>query len=351
MNIGTPGLNSGAFGVNNRGQAMVQAEVASKDPNNENFCAYGTGQKCLPYLWDRGGLAPLPLLGGNNGTVGTVNNRGEAVGIAETAVVDPNCPVGLSPSGTGPQVLDFEAVIWGPAPGQIRTLRPLAGDTVGMAVGINDNGQAVGATGTCANTMLPPLAFGPHAVIWDADGTPRDLGNLGSTALNMALSVNNRGEVVGVSSLYPDSSPFFGSHAFLWSPETGLMRDLGTLPGDVQSVAQGINDRGQVVGVSFDEHGNPRPFLWQKGIMQDLNELVAGGAPLYLLFGPTINASGEIAGFGVTEAGDVHAFVANPLRGKAEPEVERAPAAMPESLRQIMGDRRGWFTIGVKRPR
>jgi hypothetical protein len=37
LNIGTRGLNSGAFAVNNLGQAAVQAEVAALDPNNENF--------------------------------------------------------------------------------------------------------------------------------------------------------------------------------------------------------------------------------------------------------------------------------------------------------------------------
>jgi probable HAF family extracellular repeat protein len=256
----------------------------------------------------------------------------------------------VSVSGTGPQVLNFQAVVWGPAAGQIRTLGPLAGDTVGMAVGINDKGQAVGATGTCANTALPPLAYGPHAVLWEADGTPRNLGNLGSTALNVALSVNNRGQVAGVSSLYPDSSPFGGSHAFLWTSHAG-MRDLGTLPGDVQSMGQGINDSEQVVGVSFDPHGNPRPFLWQNGEMRDLNELVVGGAHLYLLFGPTINASGEIVGFGVTQGGDVHAFLATPVNRTREEGRERTPMAMPEHLRQIVGDGRGWFTIGVKRAR
>jgi probable HAF family extracellular repeat protein len=205
-------------------------------------------------------------------------------------------------------------------------------------------GQAVGATGTCANTVLPPLAYGPHAVLWEADGTPRDLGNLGTTALNIALAVNNQTQVVGVSSLYPDSSPFGGSHAFLW--QRGVMRDLGTLPGDVQSVAQSINDAGQVTGVSFDGHGNPRPFLWQGGAMQNLNELVVGGARLYLLFAPFINASGEIAGFGMTEHGDVHAFLATPVAGKSE--ANRAPAKLPENLREMIGESRGWFTLGVR---
>jgi probable HAF family extracellular repeat protein len=193
--------------------------------------------------------------------------------------------------------------------------------------------------------VLPPLAFGPQAVLWDTDNNAQDLGNLGSTALNIALAVNNKTQVVGVSSLYPDSSPFGGSHAFLW--QRGVMKDLGTLPGDVQSVAQSINDEGQVAGVSFDEHGNPRPFLWQNGVMQDLNEVVVGGDPLLLRFGPFINNKGEIAGFGVTDHGDVHAVLASPV---AEgPEERRTRPTLPEGLRQIIGDGQGWFTPGVRR--
>ncbi len=97
-------------------------------------------------------------------------------------------------------------------------LRPLTGNTVGVAVWINDRGQAVGASGTCANTVLPPLAYGPHAVLWDSDGTPHDLGNLGSAKINMALSLNNAGDVVGASGLTDDSTVSDGTRAFLWTP-------------------------------------------------------------------------------------------------------------------------------------
>ncbi len=311
LNIGAHGLNSGAFGVNDLGEVEVVAESPAKDPNNENFCAYGTGLTCLPFLWQGGALLPLPLLGGNNGTVGQINNRGEVAGIAETGTRDPNCPTAVTVAGTGPQFLDYEAVVWGPGPGAMRKLSPLPGDTVGIALWINDNSQAVGSSGTCANSVLPPLAYGSHAVLWEKDGTITDLGNLGATAVNIGLSINNQGQVAGASSLTATSTPGGGTNAFLWTRGTG-MRNLGTLPGDVASGGQGINDAGEVVGLSIDPSGNPRAFVWQNGVMTDLNTLVPANAPLFLLDAGAINSRGDIVGFGATSKGDVHPFLAIP---------------------------------------
>jgi probable HAF family extracellular repeat protein len=316
MDIGKPGLggpNSGVFGFNARGQALVQAESQTVDPNQENFCAYGTGLTCLPAIWQGGKMKALPTLGGPNGTVGVINAAGIAAGIAETSMRDPECPLGKGPSGTGPQVLDFEAVVW--QGGQVRGLAPLAGDKVGMAFWINDNGQVVGVSGSCADTSLPPVAFGPHAVLWERDGTATDLGNLGGTVDfkagvgNNALSINNLGQVVGLSALKGNET----NHGFLWNRGTG-MRDLGTLPGDANSVGSCINDRGQVVGISFGENG-PRGYLWDNGVMTDFNDLVGPDSPLYVLFTTGINNSGEVVGFGVTDAGETHAFAARPVGG------------------------------------
>ena len=250
---------------------------------------------------------------------GPVNSRGEVVGIAENNTRDPECPSTPAVNGTGPQVLDFEAVVWGPGQGQIRELSPLPGNTVGMALGINDQGQVAGMSGSCANTIIPPFVAAPHAVLWEADGSVHDLGNLGGTVNtdllsigNAALAINNRGQVAGVSALPGNQS----THAFLWTKKTGI-RDLGTLPGDVNSAGLAINDRGDVVGGSIDgdlASGNPRPFIWQNGVMSDLNDLIPADSPLYLLVAFWINDAGEIAGFGVTGTGEIHAFLATPTK-------------------------------------
>jgi probable HAF family extracellular repeat protein len=318
--IGVPGLggpNSGAGGVNNFGQVIGGAETSSKDPNNENFCGYGTGLQCEVFLWQDGVITQLPTLGGVNAGYGSINNRGEVAGYAETNTRDPKCPSGVALNGSGPQVLDYEAVIWGPGQGQIRQLSPPPGDTVGVAFWINDNGQAVGMSGTCANTQLPGPAAGPHAVLWE-NGTVTDLGNLGGTANpallgvgNAALAINNQGQVVGTSALAGSTT----HHAFLWNWETG-MQDLGTLPGDLVSAGLGINNRGEVIGNSIAPPGlpmgNPRPFLWKNGVMTDLNTFVPANSPLQLLTASAINDLGQITGFGVTSTGEIHAYLASP---------------------------------------
>jgi probable HAF family extracellular repeat protein len=82
-----------------------------------------------------------------------------------------------------------------------------------------------------------------------------------------------------------------GFHGFLWTRETGKMLDLGTL--DYASVALGINDRGEVVGASLAANFSSRAFLWQKGVMTDLNSLIRGNSGLYLQSASSINSRGR----------------------------------------------------------
>src|SRR5260370_33645707 len=72
--------------------------------------------------------------------------------------------------------------------------------------------------------------------------TVTDLGTLGGMN-SQATGINNRGQVVGSSTLQGDAI----TRAFLW--EDGLMTDLGYVGGTV-SKANSINNRGQTVGAS-----------------------------------------------------------------------------------------------------
>ena len=77
-----------------------------------------------------------------------------------------------------------------------------------------------------------------------------------------------------------------------------------------------MNERGEMVGASFGaagpNKGHPRAFLWRNGMMTDLNDLIPANASLHLLIAFGINDAGEIVGFGVTNPGDLHAFLATP---------------------------------------
>jgi probable HAF family extracellular repeat protein len=368
LDIGVPGLggpNSGVFGVNDWAQAVGQAETKASDPNNENFCSYGTGLKCKPFLWQFGTMTRLPLLGGNNGTAGdNVNNRGDIPGISEIGKRDPTCPPGIAINGSGPQVLDYEAVVWDGRLKKPHELKPLPGDSVGEAFWINDNGVAVGTTGDCSNTQLPPFAAGAHAVLWDKYGSPHDLGSFGGTANpavrgigNIAFAVNNRNHVVGAS-VRPGKS---NDEAFLWTKETGMV-DLGRLDGDTNSAGLGINDKDEVVGGSVNGDlltGDPHPFLWKKGVMTPLSTLVSPDTELIPLLANGINDVGEITGFGFDPISqEIHAFLATPCgHGDTDakwceqegnvPYLQRdnkdgAPKIqLPDSARKLLRDRLG----------
>jgi probable HAF family extracellular repeat protein len=312
VDLGQPGLkgqNSMAFGVNAPGQAVGEAQTSSSDPQGEDFCGFAalglasSGTTCVAFLWQNGVMTALPTLGGNNGAAIQINGPGEAVGMAETTTPDSTCPSG------GPQKLEFKPVVW--QNGHVQELPTYPGDPDGSAHAINDLGQAAGESGICAAfnpvwlTNLQPL----HAVLWDG-GNTIDLGSLGGTGHGdgiMALNLNNHGQVIGSSDLEGDAN----FHAFLWTHQGGI-EDLGTVEGDVNSAAIGINDSGQIVGVSLDADFNPRAFLRQGQELTDLNTLVPAGSALYLASACSINAAGEIIGFAFDDSGNVHSYVAVP---------------------------------------
>lgn len=338
------GPNSSEGGLNASYQMAISAEASKTDPSSENFCGFGTSNICLAAIWN-GTMTALPTLGGNNGIAYAINNQGQVAGAAETSTKDPTC--------VAPQVLQFEAALWGPT-GQVQELPPLPGDTVGAAMWLNNYGQVVGSSGTCAEGGVAPAFDGTHAVLWQ-NGVPTNLGNLGGAMANLGQSINDLGEVVGCADLASElpGFPFVQIHSFLWTQAAG-MQDLGTVGTDFTSFPFGINDNGQVVGASCDDMGNCRAFLWQNKAMNDLNALIPANSPLYLMFAFVINDAGEIAGQAMDKStGEIHAFVATPIPAagaKFEPSSSdlSRPMVLPESVRKQLQQRLGFGRFGAR---
>ncbi|HEY4750262.1 MAG TPA: hypothetical protein VIH60_07740 [Steroidobacteraceae bacterium] len=321
---------------NNHGLVVGISESATPDPNGETFSCDPAfiptnGHTCLPFLWQNGAISQLPLLGGHNGFATGINNSGEAVGWAETAVHDPSCVL--------PQVLQFEAVLWGPATNQKRILPPYPGDSTSAATAINDAGEVVGISGSC--DVAVGAFSARHALLW-VNGQPLRLPTLGGKGWNTPMAINNAGTIVGFSDTSGDVSGGVltaNFQATLWI--AGGLVNLHTLPGDATAEATGINDFNQIVGTSFDAAGAPRVFLWKNGKIYDLNTLVQPNAPLYLLESGDINDRGEITGLACVLVDGacgpvVHTFVAIVAPGAASALAEQVPAhlAMPDVLKE-----------------
>jgi probable HAF family extracellular repeat protein len=314
INLGTlggaecPACNSEAGGPNAAGVSAIISEAANSDPHGEDVCAFGTHRQCLASTWKNGKLTALPLLsGGNNSQALWINNHGELAGFSETSVEDPTCA-----SITPYQLLQIEGVIWEPD-GKIRELRPLPGDTISFALGINEKGQSVGVSGLCSNTNFPfyinPGASAAHGVLWEKDGTPIDLGNLGSASFTVPAAINDEGEVVGASKVADGTV-----HPFLWTREAG-MHDLGEPDGALATgipCCHTINSRSEVVGFSMGPNG-PHAYLWKHGQVIDLNSAIPANSGWILLFSESINDRGQIAGWGVNPTGEAHGFLLTPL--------------------------------------
>ena len=227
----------------------------------------------------------LSTLGGSVAWSSTINNAGSIVGSSYRTADRP-----------------FHAVRWsGGPPTDLGTL----GGSYSSAYSINDSNQVVGSSYTTGDTSN-------HATLWN--GTSKtDLGGIGTPAFgSVAYSVNNAGQIVGVSSFSELGTVY--SHATLWQAGTVIdldtlggpnstatainangtivgsaslvlntavhatkwvnasPQDLGTLGGR-DSLARGLNDAGQVVGQSDAVGGGFRAVLWSGNSLIDLGTL------------------------------------------------------------------------------
>ena len=220
--IGTGGGLISAQDLNNSGQ------VVGKTLESTGLHAY---------LWTNGIMQTLNIPSSGEG----INNSGQIVGA-------------LYPSGQ-----PYHGFV--STNGVIQDLGAFDSNyTYTAAYGINDIGQVVG--------HMSPQSGYSRAFVW-SNGVMQDIGTLGGPE-SYAYRINNSGQIIGWSTT---GGP--NPNGFLYSNRA--MTNLGALDSSLNySVAQGINEAGQVVGGSRIAGGWLHAFAWSNGAMQDLGTLGNG---------------------------------------------------------------------------
>ena len=128
---------------------------------------------------------------------------------------------------------------------------------------INNSGQIVGNSSAYNDSIL-----------WNTDNSSTHISNF-----SYANAINNNGLVVGYG--IPN-----GVQAMFW--QAGSSTYLG---GGVNSVGNGVNDAGQIVGATYNGNGVSTATLWSNGTITYLSSL--GGVASYA---HTINSLGQVVG-------------------------------------------------------
>jgi probable HAF family extracellular repeat protein len=200
---------------------------------------------------------------------------------------------------------DFLPALW--KPDGTLTYLSIPGDfPYGGAYRFNQSGQIIGFKYT--------ESFGVLAMFWDKNLNPTVIEGPGPLNSTNAYDISGNGRVVG---WVRDDGSTFEHHAYVWSAAAGMtvLPSLGGSPDF--TYAAGINNRGQIVGASiprFDFFTSA--VLWENGQIINLNSLIDQSTNWFLSTADGINDKGQIVGFGVHNVnGDIQfrAYLLDPI--------------------------------------
>ena len=144
-----------------------------------------------------------------------------------------------------------------------------------------------------------------------------NLGGLPGAQWTGATGINNSGQVVGYGFITSSAT----TAAFLY--KDGQMINLGSLPGLASSAAYAINSSGVVVGSANNVSPPATAFIYQNGVMTDLNSLIPSSANFHLTEAQFINDAGQIVAEGVDAQGNYSNYLLTP---------SNMPAPVPPDL-------------------
>jgi uncharacterized repeat protein (TIGR01451 family) len=320
VDLGTlGGVGSGAAGVNEAGDVAGTSNTSSGEP--------------LGFRWRGGLMTSINSFGGWGSDGHDISDDGWVVGSAGGrlgyreamwwAGTDPH-PMGkLGDFWSEALAINSDHTIVGRSPSSSRGTTEAFSWSEGVMVGlgglvegdyseawdVNDAGVIVGEAGA-------PGGF-VHAFRY-ADGAMTDLGTPSPNfESSWARGINAAGTIVGGTRVANSSAvyPFVLTDG-QWDVVTG---DLG--------YADAVNASGQVVGTYFTPAGESA-FLYDGGVLTDLNQLLPAGSGWQLAAAIDINDAGQIVGQG-THDGEGRGFLLTPVSTSADVSVQLSASPDP----------------------
>ena len=269
-----------ATGINDSGQVSLWLRGSASDTyiyQGGTYTKIGAQPGVCKGLPNQGGCDPYQP--GSFTFAGAINSSGQVAGVYL-----------LSNGNQG-------AYLWNGASTTAVTTAGTGNGSYGSTYfsSINNNGVAVGD--------------------WQQGNVPPDMGFYYNGTVN-DIGYGMYPEFIAGNNVVGNYSNASTDDAFLYTLGAAAATNLGTLSGDEQSVAYGVNSGGTVVGCSENSSGTERAFVYNGSTMTDLNTLTSGPNPFsnlqqaicisgngkYIVGNGIVSSNGETQGFLLTAA-------------------------------------------------